>query len=54
MRDLDHPNIIKLYEYFRDDESVYLITDLCKGGEVYERIKQVTLFDEKEACRIIK
>ena len=26
---LDHPNIIKLYEYFKDKKNVYLITEMC-------------------------
>ena len=23
----DHPNVIKLYEYFEDEENVYLVTE---------------------------
>ncbi len=28
LQTLDHPNILKLYEYFEDEENVYLITEL--------------------------
>lgn len=27
LKDLDHPNIVKLYELFQDDENYYLITE---------------------------
>lgn len=27
LRDLDHPNILKLYELYQDGESYYLITE---------------------------
>jgi calcium-dependent protein kinase len=26
---LDHPNIVKMYEYFEDDDNFYLITEFC-------------------------
>ena len=27
LKDLDHPNIVKLYELFQDEENYYLITE---------------------------
>ena len=32
---LDHPNIINVIEYFEDAERIYVIFELCKGGELY-------------------
>lgn len=29
--DIDHPNIVKLYEMFQDDHSYYLISEYCNG-----------------------
>lgn len=31
---VDHPNIVKLYEIFEDDEAYYLVMELMLGGEV--------------------
>ncbi len=38
LKELDHPNIIKLFEIFEDDKKYYLITELCKGGELFDEI----------------
>lgn len=46
---LDHPNIIKLYETFEDNRHVYLVTELCKGGELFDRIIKKGHFTESEA-----
>ena len=51
---MDHPNILKLYEYFEDDKNVYLVTELCKGGELFDKIIEKEYFSEKEAAKIFK
>ena len=34
-KDLDHPNIIKYYESYEDPQSIYLVMELCEGGEIH-------------------
>ena len=36
---LDHPNIIKLYGVFHDDENVYMILEYAPSGELYNELK---------------
>jgi serine/threonine protein kinase len=38
LRELDHPNIVKIMEYFEEEESFYIVTELCAGGEVFDEI----------------
>lgn len=38
MRMLQHPNIIKLYEVYEGDYHIYLVLELLKGGELFDRI----------------
>jgi calcium-dependent protein kinase len=39
MKKLDHPHVIKLYEVFRGDEDLYLVMELCSGGELQEKLE---------------
>jgi serine/threonine protein kinase len=35
---LDHPNVIKLYEFFEDDHYFYIVLEYCPGGSVMDKI----------------
>jgi len=54
LKSLDHPNIIKIYEFYQDEDSFYLITEYCSGGELYDRITKMKSFSEKEAVVLMK
>ena len=49
MRELDHPNVIKLFEFFEDDRYVYLVMELCEGGELFDKIVAKGKFTESMA-----
>ena len=55
---IDHPNIIKLFDVFESQNSLYLIMEECYGGELFDRIlKRIEnnlMYTEKEACEIIR
>lgn len=38
MKNLDHPNCIKVIEYYNETEFLYIVMEFCAGGELYERI----------------
>jgi len=54
LRDLDHPNIVKLYELYQDEGYYYLITEFCTGGEFFDRIQAMHSFSEKIAADYMK
>lgn len=35
LQQLTHDNVIRLIDLFRDDGHLYLVTDLCTGGELF-------------------
>lgn len=35
---LDHPNVIKLYEVYEDDKCIHLVLEYCSGGELYDQL----------------
>lgn len=49
MKELDHPNIIKLFEVFENDSYVYLVMELCEGGELFHKIIEIDHFTESTA-----
>ena len=51
---MDHPHILKLYEYFEDTKNVYLITELCSGGELFDKIIEKEHFEERYAANVFK
>jgi len=54
LQTMDHPNVIKLFEYFEDDVNVYLVTEICEGGELFDRIIAAEFFDEQQAANIFR
>eukprot|EP00053_Salpingoeca_punica_P012804 m.115114 g.115114 ORF g.115114 m.115114 type:complete len:763 (-) comp16043_c0_seq2:2612-4900(-) len=49
-----HPNILTLYEVYEDDQSVYLVTELLRGGELLDRILALGTIKEREAALIME
>eukprot|EP00979_Chaetoceros_neogracilis_P006416 scaffold1307_cov260-Chaetoceros_neogracile.AAC.4 len=58
LKEVNHPNIIKLVEVHEDAKYLHLITELCTGGELFDRIIEKTQspaghFSEKDAANLI-
>ena len=54
LKNLDHPNIIKVYEFYSSEKYVYIINELCTGGELFDKIVDVKHFSESVACNIMR
>ena len=53
LKDLDHPNILKMYEFFEDEKRYYIVTDICKGGELFDEIVARGKFSEQDASMLM-
>lgn len=51
---VDHPGIIKLYETFEDAKNIYLVEELCTGGEMFDRIIAIGRFSEVQSAILMK
>ena len=54
LKNLVHPNIVRLYEVFEDKKHIYLVTELCDGRELLEEIQRRSRFSELEAAIVTK
>lgn len=58
LRSMDHPSIIRLVDVFEDDLFLYIVMELCTGGELFDRIIDKTQagssYGEKDAARIMR
>lgn len=50
----DHPNIVKLYEYFEDERRYYIINEICNGGELFDEMQKRGKFSERDSAVIIR
>ncbi|CAD8063279.1 unnamed protein product [Paramecium primaurelia] len=54
MSQIDHPNIVKVLEVFDDKQKLYIVLELMTGGELFDRIVEKELYNEKEAADVIR
>ena len=54
LKRLDHPNIIKINEFYQDEDRYYLVTEICTGGELYDQITLQGCIQEKDTAIIIQ
>ena len=58
LQKMDHPNIIKLFEVYESERSLYVVMEECKGGEIFDRIiehiNSKQMYSEKDAATIFK
>lgn len=51
---LRHPNILRLYGYFYDQNRVYLILEYAARGELYKELQKFGRFSERRAAGYIR
>ncbi|KAI9824289.1 MAG: hypothetical protein M1826_007386 [Phylliscum demangeonii] len=53
MRQLDHPNIVRLIEFTESRQYYYIVLELCPGGELFHQIVRLTYFSEDLSRHVI-
>ena len=53
LRTMDHPNILKIFEFYSNKESYSIVTELCSGGELFQEIIDKGPFNEKYSAYVM-
>jgi len=54
LKTLDHPNILKLYEVYEDKDNFYLVMELVRGQELFDKIVARGQYSERDASNITR
>ena len=54
IRTTEHPHIVRHLELLEDDVNFYIVSELVRGGELYDHILQVKRFNERQTARVIR
>ena len=49
LKQMDHPNVVKLVDVFEDERHWCLVMELMEGGELFDQILEKEFFSEAEA-----
>lgn len=50
VRKLDHPNILKINEVIEDTKSFHIVSELCTGGELLEKVIEAKQLKEQQVA----
>jgi calcium-dependent protein kinase len=53
MKELNHPNIVRLYECYWSEKELYLVMEYCKGGELTEWVTAKTPHTEDQIAQVM-
>lgn len=48
---IKHPHIVQLYETLETENSYYMVMELCRGGDLMDRICEEKSLEEREVKR---
>lgn len=50
LQNMNHENIIRYYDFYEDVHFLYVVMELCKGGEVFGKLIELRRFSERNAA----
>lgn len=54
LKNLDHPNIVKVLEFYQNAKYFFIVTEYLEGGELFERIMEWQTFNEQQATKTME
>ena len=53
LKELDHPNIIKIKKAYSDNKKLYTVTEYIEGGDLYKFMAENKVIGERNMCKIM-
>lgn len=50
LQQINHENIIRYFDFYEDQHFLYVVMELCQGGEVFAKLVELRRFSEKNAA----
>lgn len=51
---LNHPNLVKLYDYFSDEKNIYLFLELACDGPLFDSLDESRCFTEESTSIVMR
>ena len=53
LRSMDHPGVLKIFEFYSNKKNYSIVTELCPGGELFQQIIDRGPFNEKYSAFVM-
>lgn len=54
MRELNHPNIIRLFEVYEGKDHIHLVLEYLRGGEIFSKLLEKGTYSEADAAKLMR
>jgi calcium-dependent protein kinase len=54
LKGLDHPNIVKVLEFYQNDKYFFIVAEHLEGGELFDRIMECQSFTEEQSTVVME
>jgi calcium/calmodulin-dependent protein kinase I len=54
LQSLNHPNIVRGFDFFEEPKTFYFVLEKIDGGELFDRIVKKTHYNEMEARNLVR
>jgi calcium-dependent protein kinase len=54
MCQLDHPNVMRIEEVYESNNEIYIIQEICNGGDLFDRLDEQHHYTEAQCAKLVK
>jgi len=54
LQSLNHPNILRLHDFFEESPNFFIVMELMEGGDVFDKIVEKTQYTKRDAQELVR